>query len=110
MQFDDPKAGNSLNFRKLHVGLKEYLSSTARAKRFPLKKGKSTVIAERKQFWLILGHAITVNKSHRKLMWSDYQQPIFKGQFYALLSDVKSHDKVFKVVLSLFQPFLIHRN
>ena len=34
-----------------------------RAKRFPLKKGKSTVIAERKQFLLILGHAITVHKS-----------------------------------------------
>ena len=43
--------------------LKECVPITARAKRFPLEKGKSTVIAERKQFSLILGHAITVRKS-----------------------------------------------
>ena len=51
VKFDDPKAGNSMKDRSLC------------AKRFPLKKGKSTVIAERKQFPLIFGHAITVHKS-----------------------------------------------
>ena len=63
VKFDDPKAGNSLKDRRLCGELKECVSITARAKRFPLKKGKSTVIAERKQYLLILGHAITVHKS-----------------------------------------------
>ena len=43
--------------------LKECVPITARAKRFPLKKGKSTAVAERKQILLILGHGITVHKS-----------------------------------------------
>ena len=46
MKFDDPKAGNSIQDRRFHGELKECLPITARAKRFPLKKGKSTVIAE----------------------------------------------------------------
>ena len=91
---------------------------TARAKRFPLKKGKSTVIAERKQFLLILGHAITDHKSQEStlaymqgdLNWStgkktaagkNYQQPISQGQFYTLLSRAKSRDKV---LLLNFEP------
>ena len=39
VKFDDPKAGNSM--------MKECLPITARAKRFPSKKGKNTVIAEK---------------------------------------------------------------
>ena len=62
VKFDDSKAGNSLKDRLLGE-LKECLPITARAKRFQLKKGKST-IADRKQFPLILGHAITIHKSH----------------------------------------------
>ena len=54
VKFDDLKAGNSLKDRRLP------LQVTARSKKFPLKKGKSTVIAERKQFLLILGQAIAV--------------------------------------------------
>ena len=41
-------------------------------KRFPFKKGKSTIIAEKKQFLLILGHAITVHKSQGSTL--DYMQ------------------------------------
>ena len=63
VKFDDPKAGNSIKDRRLHGELKECVPITAIAKKFPSKKGKSTVIAERKQFSLILGHAITVHKS-----------------------------------------------
>ena len=63
VKFDDPKAGNSMKDRRLRGELKECVPITATAKRFPLKKGKSTVIAERKQFPLILGHAITLHKS-----------------------------------------------
>ena len=67
-KFEDPKAGNSLKDRRLHDELKESVPITARTKRFPLKKGKSTVIAERKKFLLILGHAITVHKSQESTL------------------------------------------
>ena len=56
VKFNDLKAGNSLKDRRLPLQI------TARSKKFPLKKGKSTVIAERKQFPSILGHASTVHK------------------------------------------------
>ena len=62
VKFDDPKAGSSLKDKRLRGELEECLPITARTKKFPLKKGKITVIAERKQFPLILGHAITVHK------------------------------------------------
>ena len=67
MKFDDSKAGSSLKDRLLGE-LKECLPITARAKRFLLKKGKSTAIADRKQFPLILGHAITIHKS-QEVVW-----------------------------------------
>ena len=63
VKFDDPKTGNSMKDRRLCGELKECVPITARAKRLPLKKGKSAVITERKQFLLILGHAVTVHKS-----------------------------------------------
>ena len=80
-------------------------------KRFPLKKGKCTVIAERKQFPLILGHAITVHKSQGSTLaymqgdlnrfngkktatGKNYQQLISQGQFYTLRSCAKSCDQV----------------
>ena len=62
-KFDDPKAGNSLKDRRVCGELKESVPITARVRKFLLKKGKSIVVAERKQFLLILGHAITVHKS-----------------------------------------------
>ena len=68
VKFDDPKAGNSMKDRRLHGELKECVPITARAKKFPLKKGKSTVIAEGKQFPLILGLAITAHKSQGSTM------------------------------------------
>ena len=48
VKFDDPKAGSSMKDRKLCGELKECVPITARAKRFPLKKGKSTAVAEKK--------------------------------------------------------------
>ena len=118
MKFDDPKPGNSLKDRRLCDELKECVPITARAKRFPLKKGKSTVIAERKQFPLILSHVITVHKSQgstpaymqgdvnrstdkKTATAKNFQQPIPQGQFYTLLSHAKSCDKV---LLLNFEP------
>ena len=101
----------SLKLARLRGELRECVPITTRAKRFPLKKGKSTVIVERKQFPLIRGHAITVHKSqgsalaymHGDLNQStgkksatekNCQKSISMGQFYTLLSLVKSCDQV----------------
>ena len=83
-----------------------------------LSRKESSVIAERKQFSLILGHAITVHKSQGSTLvymqddlnrstgkktatGKNYQQPISQHQFYTLLSRAKNCDKVF---LFNFEP------
>ena len=93
-------------------------------KEMSLNKGKITVIAERKQFLLIIGHAITAHKSQGStlnyikgnLSWSarkktgtgkTYQQPISRVQFYSLLSCAKNPDKV---LLLNFDPEQINVN
>ena len=48
-----------MQYDRLCNELKEYVPITARAKKFPFKKEKGTVIARKKLFPLILGHAIT---------------------------------------------------
>ena len=63
MKFDDPKAGNSFKNRRLCGELKECVPISATSKSFPFTKGKTTITAQRKQFPVILGHAITVHKS-----------------------------------------------
>ena len=68
MKFDNPKVGISLKDRT-HCGeLKNFVPNTARAKRFSLKKSKSTVISERKQFQLMFDHAITVHKFQGRIL------------------------------------------
>ena len=118
VKFNDPKAGNSLKDRRCCGELKECVPITARAKKFLLKKGKSTVIVERKQFLLILGHAITVHKPRGSTLaymqgdlnrstgkktatGKNFQQLVSHGQFYTLLSSAKSRDQV---LLLNFEP------
>ena len=101
MKFDDPKAGNSLKDRRLCGEVKEFVPITARAKSFFSRKEKSIVIAERKQFPVILGHAITIHKPQRSTLaymqgdlnqstgrktatGKNRQQHISQGQFYTL--------------------------
>ena len=48
MKFHDPKAGNFPKDRRLRGELKECAPITARTRSFPLKKGKSNMIAKRK--------------------------------------------------------------
>ena len=96
MTFDNPKVGNSLKSRKLYGELKESVPIAARAKRCPLKKVKSTVIAERRQFLLYLAMQL-LSTSLREVLWltcklilftgkktcngNNYQQPISQGHF-----------------------------
>ena len=110
--------------RRLRNELKECVLITARTKKSPFKKGKITFIAERKQFPLILDHAITVHKSQGSILnymkgdvsrstgkktatGKTYQQPISQGQLYTLLSRVTCRDKV---LLLNFDPELIKVN
>ena len=118
VKFGDPKAGNSLKDRSFPGELKECAPITARTKKFPLKKGKSTVIAKRKRFLLILGYPSIVHKFHvstlaymqgdlnrstskKTTTGMNYQQPVSQGQLYTLLSRAKYHDKV---LLLNFEP------
>ena len=50
VKFDDPKAGNSLKDRRLCGELKECVTITARAKRFPLKNGKVMLLLKENNF------------------------------------------------------------
>ena len=85
--------------RRLQNELKECEPITARTKKFPFKKGKITVIAERKKFPLILGHTFTVHKSQGSTLnymkgdlsqstgkktaaGKTYQQSISQGHFF----------------------------
>ena len=98
--------------RKLQNGLNECVPITARTKKFPFKKDKITIIAERKQFPLILSHVITVHNSQgstlnymkgdlgqptgkKTVTGKTNQRPISQGQLYTLLSLAKSRHKFF---------------
>ena len=50
LKFDDPKAGNFMKDRRLCDELKECAPITARAKRFPLKKGKVLSLLKENNF------------------------------------------------------------
>ena len=77
--FDDPKASNSQKDWGQPGELKVYVPIIARTRRFPLKKGKSTVIAGIKQFLSIFGHAITLcHGSTLANMKSDFNQSTSK--------------------------------
>ena len=106
VKFDDENAGNSLKDRRLRGEFKECVPISAKAKHFPFTKGKTTITAQRKQFPMILAHAITIHKSQGstlEYMKGDLDQttqsgkgtvPVNQGQFYTLLSRAKSRDKV----------------
>ena len=63
MKFDNPKTGDSMKDKRFFDKLKKYMLINARTKKFPITKGRNAVIAERKQFWLTLGHASMICKS-----------------------------------------------
>ena len=107
VQFDDHKAGNTKKDRRLPGDFKECVPITAETKPFGYKRGgKTTLSVQRKQFPLILPHAITIHKSQGSTL--DYMLGdldgttdkgpnvcrIKPGQLYTLLSRAKSRDKI----------------
>ena len=106
VKFDHPDAGNSLKDGRLRGELKECVAISAKPKTFDFTKGKTTIKTQRKQFPMILAHAITIHKSQGDTldyMKGDLDQtsqsgkgkaPVNPGQFYTLLSRAKSRDKI----------------
>ena len=65
VKFDDEHAGNSYKDHCLHGVFKQCVPISVSTNRFPFKRSKSLIVTERKQFPLILAHAITIHKSQR---------------------------------------------
>ena len=92
--------------RRLRGDLKECVPIQPVPKCFPYKQNRTTIIVERKQFPLILAHAITIHKSQGstlEYMRGDLNQtsrnetcsvPIGQGMLYTLLSRAKSRNKL----------------
>ena len=107
VKFDDEKAGNKLKDNRLRGELKHCVPVSVIHKEFQYKNKKGTKIrAERKQFPLVLAHAITIHKSQGstlEYMTGDMDQttgkgnrkaPVSAGMFYTLLSRARSRDKL----------------
>ena len=92
--------------RRLRGDLKECVPIQPVPKCFPYKQNRTTIIVERKQFPLILAHAITIHKSQGstlEYMRGDLNQtsgnetrsaPIGQGMLYTLFSRAKSRNKL----------------
>ena len=63
VKFDDPNAGNSLKDSRLRDVYKHCVPITAVTATFPYRYGSKTITVQRKQFPLILAHAMTIHKS-----------------------------------------------
>ena len=66
VKFDDEHAGNSYKDHRLRGVFKQSVPISVSTNRFPFKRSKSLIVTERKQFPLILAHAITIHKYIRK--------------------------------------------
>ena len=56
VKFDDENTGNSYKDNRLCGIFKQCVSISVSTNRFSFKRGKSLIVAERKQFPLILAH------------------------------------------------------
>ena len=69
VKFDDPDAGNKLKDRRLVGELKEYVPITPVCTEFLYQRNGKDITAQRKQFPLIIGHAITIHKSQSSIFF-----------------------------------------
>ena len=105
VKFEDETAGNSFKNQRLRGDLKHCVPISVISKRF-LYERRRDIWVERKQFPLVLCHALTIHKSQGstyEYMTGDMDRttksgkgivPISSGMFYTLLSRAKSCDKV----------------
>ena len=112
VKFDNEKAGNKRKSNALPEELRECVPITVIEKEFSYsppgaKRGyKNAIKCERKQFPLVLAHAITIHKTqgstqdymtgdlNRETRGGKYLCPIMKGQAYTLLSRASKRDKI----------------
>ena len=110
---DDENAGNSYKDNCLRSVFKQCVPISVSNNRSSFKRGKSLILAKRKQFPLILAHAITINRSQGSTI--DYmtgnldqatrnknrKAPVFDGMRCTMLSEARSRDWL--KVLSFFE-------
>jgi ATP-dependent DNA helicase PIF1 len=104
VKFESPDAGRTHKNSRLRGELKECVPIHAHTNKF--RYGGNDLWVERKQFPLVLAHALTIHKSQGDSL--DYltgdmdrttktgrgKTPVNSGQFYTLLSRARTRDKV----------------
>ena len=98
MKLDDENAGNSYKDNRLRGVFKDCVTISVSTNRFSFKRGKSLIVAKRKQFPLIFAHAITIHESQGSTidcMTGNLDQtsknkngkaPVSDGMLYTMLS------------------------
>ena len=106
VKFDDKTAGSKYKDVRLRGDLKQCVAITVHTNEFEYGRGRKNLYAERKQFPLVLAHALTIHKSQGstlEYMTADLDRttktgkgivPIESGQFYTSLSRATSRDRV----------------
>ena len=103
VKFDAPDAGNTYKNSRLRGELKECVPISTHTNEFQHVRN---IWVERKQFPLVLAHALTIHKSQgstleyltgdmdRTTKTGKGKTPVNSGQFYTLLSRAKTRNKV----------------
>ena len=108
VKFDDPDAGNKTKSNRRQKELKDCVPIEVTSETFPVskRKNKTNLKGERKQFPLMVAHAMTVHKAQgstipymigdmdRTSKNPKYPVTVNPGMFYTLLSRATSSDKV----------------
>ena len=113
VKFEDENAGNSYKDNGLRGVFKQCMPISVSTNRSSFKRSKSLIVAERKQFPLVLAHAVTIHKFQgstigymtgnldRASRNKNRSDPVFDGMLYTMLSWAKSRDQL--KVLNIFE-------